>query len=367
MKKGGERLALLRRRLKRRRLEAILISEPGNRRYLSGYSAQDHGIGESSGVLLIPVAGTPLLLTDSRFQLQAEEEARGFEVRLYRRGLIALLADLLPELGIGRLGFESDYFLHASAQRLREVLAKKNIDTVPTTGLVQSMRLCKDEEEIRLIRQSVRVNEQVFQLVYNTIEPGMSEREIALAIELTMHELGAERPAFETIVAFGENAARPHAVPSDRILRPGDLVLIDMGLVLEGYCSDMTRTFVAGRPDHCYLERLRVVRRAQQAGIKAIRAGISCREVDRAARRIMEEAGYGPAFGHGLGHGVGLAVHEGPSLSPRSRKKLRPGMVVTVEPGLYLPGWGGIRLENMVVVREEGAEPLNRDTTGLDL
>jgi Xaa-Pro aminopeptidase len=195
----------------------------------------------------------------------------------------------------------------------------------------------------------------------------MSEREIALAIELTMHELGAEGPSFDTIVAFGTNAAKPHAVPTDRILKTGDVVLVDMGLVLDGYCSDMTRTFVAGKPDTTYLERLRVVRKAQLAGINALRAGVTCKEVDQAARQVIEDAGYGKYFGHALGHGVGLAVHEEPRLSSRSRKKLKSGMIVTVEPGIYLPEWGGIRLENMVVVREDGAEPLNEDITGLDL
>ena len=359
------RLRDLRRRLRRRRLDALLVTDPANRRYLSGYTAPDHGIGESSGVLLIPARSGPLLLTDSRFALQAEEEARGYRVELYRRGLLSLLASLCDRLGIRRLGFEADYFLHSTALRMGERLT--GIDCVPTRGVVEAMRLIKDEQEIELIRRSVRMNEQVFTLVYNTIEPGMSEREIALAIELTMHELGAEKPSFETIVAFGANAARPHAVPTDRVLAAGDLVLIDMGLVLDGYCSDMTRTFVAGRPDGTYLERLRIVRRAQQAGVAAIRAGVTCRQVDRAARAVIEEAGYGKFFGHALGHGVGLAVHEGPGLSSRSRKKLRPGMVVTVEPGIYLPDWGGIRLENMVVVREDGAEPLNTDTTGLDL
>ena len=242
-----------------------------------------------------------------------------------------------------------------------------DVALVPLTDLIERMRLLKTEQEISLLKKSVLLNERVFQLVYNTIEPGMTEIEVALALELTMRELGAEGPSFDTIVAFGTNAAKPHAVPTDRILQSGDLVLIDMGLVLQGYCSDMTRTFIAGKPDKTFLERLRIVRKAQLAGIQAIRAGASCRAVDRAARTIIVNAGYGNFFGHGLGHGVGLAVHEDPSLGPRSRKKLRAGMIVTIEPGIYLPEWGGIRLENMAVVRDHGCEVLNEDTTGLDL
>ncbi len=361
------RLSTLQKRLRRKKYDALLVTEPCNRRYLSGYTAADHGIGETAGVLLIPATGTPYLLIDSRFVLQAEEEAVGFEIVLYPQGLAPLLKKIVSRLGISTLAFESLYMLHATAGRLAKKLDDCGVEFVPTTGLIERMRVIKSEEEITLLKKSVLRNEQVFNLVYNTIEPGMSEREIALALELTMHELGAERPSFETIVAFGENGAKPHAVPGDRILQSGEIILIDMGLVLDGYCSDMTRTVVAGKPERTYLERLRVVRQAQLAGIGAICAGVSCREVDLAARKIIDDAGYGKYFGHALGHGVGLAVHEDPRLSSRSRKKLRSGMVVTVEPGIYIPGWGGIRLENMVVVRKDGAEVLNEDTTGLNL
>jgi len=361
------RISRLQKSLKRKKLDALLVTEPYNRRYLSGYTATDHGIGETAGVLLIPATGMPYLLTDSRFILQAEEEANGFTIELYPKGSAGLLKKLLPKLGVERLAFESHYMLHSTAGKLKKALAGVGVVCIATTELIERMRLIKTEDEIKLLKKSVLRNEQVFSLVYNTIEPGMSEREIALAIELTMHELGAEQPSFETIVAFGTNAAKPHAVPTDRLLQAGDLVLIDMGLVLDGYCSDMTRTFVAGKPNNTYIDRLRVVRRAQLAGTEAVCAGATCREVDRAARRVIEEAGYGDFFGHALGHGVGLAVHEDPRLSSRSRKKLKPGMIVTVEPGIYLPNWGGIRLENMVVVREDGAETLNEDTTGLDL
>ncbi len=361
------RLEALQARIRRRGLDGFLVTQPDNRRYLSGYTACDHGIEETSGVLLIPARGTPLLLTDSRFILQAREEAAGYRVEQYRRGVIPLLEKLLPALSIRTLGFESHYILHATVLRMEKMARRIGCGLVPLSNLVEGMRIIKDREEIGRLRKAVLLNEQVFRLVHSTIEPGMTEREVALAIELTMRELGAERPAFDTIVAFAGNAARPHAVPGERELNTGDLVLIDMGLVLDGYCSDMTRTFIAGRPEKTFTERLRLVRRAQLAATAAIRPGAICRDVDRAARRVIADGGYGDLFGHALGHGVGLAVHEEPRLSPRSRKKLRPGMVVTVEPGIYLPGWGGIRLENMVVVGEEGCELLNRDTTGLDL
>ena len=362
-----DRIGQLQTSLRRLKIDALLVSQPDNRRYLSGYTASDHGIQESSGFLLIPVDGHPYLLTDSRFTLQAEAEAPLYEVRLYPKGLLKLLEKLLPQLGIRSLGFESDYLLHATFLRLQTLAAKRGLTLRPQQGLVEKMRLIKTEAELHLLRASTRLNEQVFQSVYHTIEPGMTEREIALALELTMREMGAEGPSFDTIVAFGTNAARPHAVPTDRELQAGDLVLIDMGLVYKGYCSDMTRTFVAGKPDQTFLDRHRLVRQAMLAGIGAIRAGVTGQAVDRAARQVLIDGGYGEAFGHGLGHGVGLAVHEAPRLSPRSRKQLQAGMVVTVEPGLYLPEWGGIRLENMVVVGEDGCELLNHDTTCLDL
>jgi len=362
-----ERLFRLQAALKRKKMTAFLVTEPGNRRYLSGYSARDHNIQESSGVLLVPAGGTPYLLTDSRFKLQAEEEAAGFVVRLYSRGLMALLQKLLPQLAVRRLAFESHYILDSTAGRLRKTARRLGIEVHPVTDLVERLRIIKSEEEIEALRSSVLLNERVFQQVYADIRPGMTEVEIALAVETTMRRMGAESPSFETIVAFGPNAAKPHAVPTDRALRPGETVLIDMGLVLDGYCSDMTRTFVVGQADQTFVERLRLVRRAQMAGMEAIRDGVTCREVDRAARGIIRDAGYGDFFGHALGHGVGLNVHEGPRLGSASRKKLRSGMVVTVEPGIYIPDWGGIRLENMVVVRDDGCEGLNQDRTFLDL
>ncbi|MBU0485454.1 MAG: Xaa-Pro peptidase family protein [Proteobacteria bacterium] len=364
---GQNPLNLLRAAIKVRKLDAILISQPENRRYLSGYTATDHSIAESSGVLLVSVHDMPLLLTDSRYALQAEAEAFGFEVMLYDRGMLALLKKVLKKRGVCRLGFESHYFLHATALKLARVAEKVGTELVPLTGLVEKFRQGKDVDELEKIRASVRLNEEVFQEVYASLRVGMTERQVALAIETTMRKKGASAPSFETIVAAGPNGALPHAVPSDRPLQTGEPIIIDMGTVLNGYCSDMTRTVVLGEPDLKTRDLIRVVRRAQLAATAKIRAGITGREADRAAREIIKQAGYGKNFGHGLGHGVGLAVHEAPSLSSRNRKKLRAGMVVTIEPGIYLPGWGGIRLENMAVVTTDGCEILNADHTFLDI
>lgn len=361
------RLARIKLALKRKKIDGLLVVQPENRRYLSGYTATDTSINESSGLLIIPVKGAPLLLTDSRYLLQAEQEAAGFDVILCRRSPLASLQEILPAIGMRRLGFESHYFLYSAARSLISMLVGLAIEPVAVSGLIEQQRLIKTEEELVAIRKSVAFNEAVFQEVFPTLRPGQTERQVALKIERLMQDKGAEGPCFATIVAGGPNSALPHAVPSERPLREGEPIIIDMGTRLQGYCSDMTRTIVLGRADKKIVELVRIVRSAQCAAMDHIRAGVTDREADRQARRIIAQHGYAKAFGHGLGHGVGLAVHEAPSLNRRSGKKLKDGMVVTVEPGIYLPGWGGIRLENMVVVRKDGCEVLNTDTTFLDL
>lgn len=353
--------------LKRRGLDAILISQPENRRYLSGFTAVDHSIAETSGLLLIPAGRQPYLLTDSRYHLQAEAEAAGFRVKLYPRGFFALLRKLLVSEKIARLAFESHYTLHSTAQSLEKLAREKRVELVPLVGLVEEMRWCKSPAELEKIERAVRLNEQVFAAIYRQLRAGQTEKEVARRIENAMREHGAEGPSFDPIVAAGPNGALPHAVPTDRVIRAGEPIIIDMGLKLDGYCSDMTRTVVLGTPDERTVAMIRLVRKAQLAGLKALRPGASGQTVDRVARGVIERAGLGENFGHGLGHGVGLNVHEGPALNYRNRKQLRPGMVVTVEPGVYLAGWGGVRLENMAVVEEKGCRVLNNDTTFLDI
>lgn len=352
--------------LRRRGLDALLVTQPENRRYLSGFAAADGSLTESAGALLIPVKGRPALLTDFRYQLQAASEAPDFDVILYRKGVVALLARLLPARSIGRLGFESDALAHATVLKLQKVLGRCGCTLTPLSGLVESERCRKTPGELAKIRRAVQLNEEVFIEVYRRLRPGMTEREAAWLVEQGIRQRGADGPAFETIIASGPNGALPHAVPTDRPMQEGEPVIIDMGLRLNGYCSDMTRTVVLGQPSEFCLELIRLVRKAQLAATSVIRAGVTGRQVDAAARRLIAAAGYGRQFGHGLGHGVGLAVHEAPALNSRNRRKLQSGMVVTVEPGIYLPGWGGIRLENMVVVEESSGLLLNRDCTFLD-
>ncbi|MEJ2056801.1 MAG: Xaa-Pro peptidase family protein [Desulfofustis sp.] len=360
------RIDTLRRRLRRKNIDAMLVSRPENRRYLSGYRAADHGINETSGLLFISARGPARLLTDFRYQLQAESDT-ALEVLLYQRGILTLLDELLSEGSPGRVAFESHYTLHSFSLKLQKMADRKRLDLVPLTDFIEKQRQIKSDAEIELMRRSTALNEAVFQDIHQRLTPEMTEIEVASMIESRMREFGAERPSFDTIVASGENGAQPHATPAGKALGTDTAVTIDMGLILDGYCSDMTRNILIGSPDKAYRKIHRIVRRAQKAGISAARPGALVKDVDRAARSIIDEAGYGKYFGHSLGHGVGLAVHEAPSLSYRSRRKLQSGMIVTIEPGIYIPGLGGVRLENMVVIRDGGCEILNQDTTDLDI
>ena len=360
------RLETLQEKLRRSNLDALLISQPDNRRYLSGYTAADHGIGESSGVLYVPARGGVQLFTDFRFRTQAEQETT-LPVTCYTKGLLPLLDTIISDTSITRLGFESHYTLHSFSVKLAEIAARNNCEIIPAHTFVERMRLIKSAEEIERIRQSVILNETVFRQVHQDLTAEMSEIDVALALETAMRRGGEEKPSFPSIVAAGINSALPHAVPTEQPIGKNQPVTIDMGLILSGYCSDMTRSFVLGKADQHYTKIHRLVRVAQKAGIAAVRQGVSMKEVDHCARQVIAGGGYAKQFGHSLGHGVGLAVHEGPRVSSRSRQKLKEGMVITIEPGIYIPGWGGVRLENMVVVTPDGCEVLNHDTTWLDI
>lgn len=363
----ARRIQKLQKILRRKKLDAILVTQPENRRYLCGYTSRDHSISESSGSLLVCAGGPHYLLTDFRYELQAKEEVEQAQVLIYSKGLHRLLKEIASQHNLKRIGFESHYMLHASAAKLTNSLAKSATTLLSTTDIIEKTRLVKEESEIALIRKSVRLNERIFQEILPTISPGDSELDIAIQIENSMRTHGAEAPSFDTIVASAANCALPHAVPGNKPIEKNKPLMIDMGLILNGYCSDMTRTIVIGEVDDHYRSIHQLVRRAQLSAINLIRPGATMRDIDRAARSVITNGGYGKNFGHALGHGVGLAVHEKPRLSSHSRMKFKAGMVVTVEPGIYIPNWGGVRLENMVVVTDDGCEILNRDTTGLDI
>ncbi|MCB2188542.1 MAG: aminopeptidase P family protein [Deltaproteobacteria bacterium] len=355
-----KRLARFRREIKEKKLDGFLVSLAANRRYLSGFSPDDGQFGESSGSLLITQAAA-VILTDFRYQLSARDQAPFFETVIYPHGLALELARLAPILGLKRLGFESEALLVLAHQRLAQELP--GVELVPTEKLVVALRVEKDTSEVRDLMRALAAMETALEQILDEDLVGRTERELALAVTRLSEDAGADGPAFQPIVASGPNGAEAHAEPGSRVIQAGDPVIFDVGAKLDGYCSDISRTVVAGgreQADARFREVYRIVRQAQVAALEGIRPGMTGAQADAIARRIIEDAGYGPQFGHSLGHGVGLATHESPSVGPRSRDVLEPGMIFTVEPGIYLPGWGGVRLEQMVLLDHDGCHLLNQ-------
>ncbi|MBL0716594.1 MAG: aminopeptidase P family protein, partial [Desulfosarcina sp.] len=330
------------------------------RRYLSGYTGEDGQFDESAGALLITEKDL-ILATDSRFEIQAKEEAPLFEIVCYKKGLEKELPSLLRRLGFRPPGFESIRMSYMQHTLILDALKKDNlnIDLVAVHNIVENLRLIKDEDEIIGMKKALSISEAAFQKISSIIKPGMTEHEIAWLMEKELREHGADALAFPVICASGPNSAMPHAIPGGKKFIKGEPILFDWGAKLNGYCSDISRTILIGEPDQTYIKVYNTVLNAQQKAISAIKPGMNAKDVDAVARAHIKNAGFGDRFGHGLGHGVGLAVHEPPKISPLGNSILEPNMVFTVEPGVYIPGWGGGRIENMVVVREDGVEVLN--------
>ncbi|MGW8186911.1 MAG: M24 family metallopeptidase, partial [Desulfobacterales bacterium] len=314
-----------------------------------------------AGALLI-TENDLMLATDTRYELQARSEARLYEIVCYKKGLAEELPGLLSTLGTKNLGFESVRLSFHQYRKISDAIAKDGLEVVlkPVEDLVEQLRITKAETEIATLRNALSLAETAFSQCVEKIKPGMMEKQLAWIMEKAMRETGAEGLSFPTIVASGPNSALPHAIPGDRRIKTGEPILFDWGARLDGYCSDISRTVVIGQPDETFKKVFRTVLDAQRLAIDAIKSGVSSRTVDRIARDYIAKKGFGGNFGHGLGHGTGLAIHEAPRLSPLKDTVLESGMVTTVEPGIYLGDWGGVRLENMVVVRPDGAEVLNR-------
>ena len=352
------RLAALREVLTRREVDGFLVHGPDNRRYLSGFSADDPNWG---ALLITPAAA--VLLTDFRYQLWAQQEAPAYQIVVYQVNLGEALAGLLQELRVHRLGFEASHLTCQGYQRLTETVAAKGlqVEWLPLEGVVEDLREAKSSEELEAIRQALALSESVLRQTFRELTPGKTERQVAWEIEKGLREGGAESLAFPPIVAAGENSARPHHQPGDRVIQAGEPIIIDMGARLHGYCGDLTRTYILGPPDEQFRKIYRLVRRAQVKAEMELKAEMDSLDADALGRQVIVAGGYGEAFGHSLGHGVGLSVHENPCLSPNPERRsvLKAGSVVTVEPGIYLAGWGGVRLEDMVLLKPEGAEVLN--------
>ena len=301
-----------------------------------------------------------MLATDFRYYEQVERQAPDFQLVKLAGQLVAVLPDVVTDLGIHRLGFESDNVTVALYNDLLTALPD-NVELVTTSNVVEALRASKDENELPSLQQAIDITDAAYAHITEFIQPGMTERQVAWEIERLMRSAGAENTSFAVIVAAGPNGAMPHARPSDRPIETSDPVVIDMGALVDGYHADLTRTFVLGTPRDRYLQVYEIVRQAQEASLQGIHAGMTGREADAIARTIIKDAGYGEQFGHGLGHGVGLVIHEKPWLSHKDRGEnlLRPGMVFSIEPGIYLPGEFGVRIEDLALLREDGLQALS--------
>lgn len=358
---GVNRLQKLRPLIIQQNLDALLVSKIENYRYLSGFSG-------SSGWLLIS-DNQAILATDFRYTEQAKKEASQFDVIQIKGDLNDWLPRLASEFGWRKLGFEANFVPFAVYQHVSKAIKtrKFKLELIPTTDLVENLRSIKGKAELGLITKAVELTDTVFAQIKSSIKPGVTEKEAAWEIEKRLRETGSDEIAFDIIVASGPNSALPHAKPTDKVICVNEPVLIDMGAKLNGYCSDFSRTLCFGKADKMLTEVYNIVLRSQLTAIEGIKTGMTANKVDKLARDVITQTGYGDAFGHGLGHGIGLEVHECPALGPSSHDLLTDGMVFTVEPGIYIPGWGGVRIEDVVSLQGGKARVLTRSEKTIEV
>lgn len=347
----ADRVQALQARIRKHRGDAMLVTNPRDIRYLTGF------VGDDSWALVPARGGKIVVLSDFRFEEQVAREAPHVSLRLRKTGLADELAELRKTLELRRILVQPDYVTLAQSDLLAEKVGERRLRAKPD-GLIQQ-RAVKDATEVAAIRKSLKIQQEAYRRIIHRLQPGPTESAVAAELEMEMRMLGAEGTSFPSIVAFGSNASLPHAIPGSRRAKAGDVLLFDWGARTGGYCSDLTRVVAIGRMSPRMREVYKVVLDAQLAAIAAIAPGKSLKEVDGVARGVIEKAGYGERFGHSLGHGIGLDIHEQPVLSPRAKGELEPGQIVTVEPGIYLPGEGGVRIEDDVLVTAKGHEVLS--------
>jgi len=336
-------------------LDAFLVTNQENRTYLSGFTG-------SSGWLLVTEKNANLI-TDFRYYEQAVLQAPEFQLIRQVESLSQTLQNQLTELSVHRIGFEQDHMSYAQATALMK--ANPEVEFVPISSLIEGQRMVKTNEEIAKMQKATDISEHTFLHILGFMQAGMTELEVSLEMERYMRKQGADGLAFESIVASGPRSSLPHGRPTERGLAEGDFVTLDFGAKYQGYCSDMTRTMIVGKPSAEQLKIYNIVFEAHMAALNAVRPGITGKELDMVARTVITEAGYGEYFGHGLGHGVGRNVHEGPSCGKSGLIALAAGHVVTIEPGIYIPNWGGVRIEDMVLVTDEGYKNFNHTSKAL--
>ena len=349
------RLDSIRAQFEQAGVDALIVSSDENRRYLSGFT------GTAGSLIITPKEA--VLATDFRYVEQAGQQASDFRV-LRTVAATDWLTDLLKELGVHSLGIESQHMTVAAHEKLRESLEEGNGDSaislVATSELVENLRSVKDASEMAMLTRAIEISDQAFEEIAKTIRDGQTEKEIAWKLEKAMRELGADSISFDTIVAAGPNAALPHHRPDDSVIREGQPLIIDMGARYQGYCSDLSRSLCLGQPDDTFRKVYDTVLGAQLTAIATVERGMTGADADGLARVVIEEAGYGENFGHSLGHGVGLEVHEQPGVGPNSKGVLENGMPFTIEPGIYISGWGGVRIEDVVVLENGRARVISK-------
>ena len=353
--KAQTRINALRERLSAESIDAVALTDISNVGYLTGFDGVFDS--EPAHVALVS-AERAILLTDSRYAVALTEAAEGseWEVRLTSKGLVDALGEHLEAANVHTLAIETSL----PYRRFRAFEKRIDGEVREADGWVEALRATKDSQELERIDAAQQLTDLAFDHVLSALRVGATERDIALELEFFMRKQGSDGVAFAPMVASGPNAALPHAVPGARAFEAGDFVILDFGARVDGYCADMTRTVVIGPASDLHREVYETVLAANVAGAAAVRAGVPGRDVDAAARAVIVEAGYGDRFGHGLGHGVGREVHEKPSVGPRSEELLAVGNVITIEPGVYIPGFGGVRIEDLAVVEESGARVLTR-------
>jgi Xaa-Pro aminopeptidase len=337
--------------LKRRKLDCLLVTHPGNWFYLTGFTGD-------SGILIVTTEGT-VLITDGRFAAQAKEESPGIRVELQKGALYCSAGEWLKKRGIHRAGFDPDQWTITQQKALRKASGAK-CKGIEVVGAVEGLRMKKDAQELLVMRRAAILAGEVLEGILKRLRPGVQENDIAAEIEYQMKKRGASGVSFETIVASGTRTALPHARPTSKRLRKNELVVLDLGAILGHYCSDITRTVYLGRASRRIRGWYKAVQDANQAAVAAVKPGVTCGDVDAAARNILKKNGLDKYFVHSTGHGLGLEVHEAPRVARGQSIRLEAGNVITIEPGVYVEGVGGIRIEDDVAVRFSGSEILTR-------
>jgi len=346
-----DRLERLRKQIRQKGWDAVWVTKAANRQYLSGFTG-------SAGWVMVPAKGKPVLVTDGRYTEQAQLETQNFKITISAKDPLLVVADWLNNQKVKKLAFEDDEVSVAAWKKVRSLT--RSLQGIGLQNLIEQIRVIKDPEEVKKIQKAIKISEKAFEEVVKKIRPGLTERAIAFEMEKCLFKGGSEGLAFPTIAASGPRSSLPHGQPTDRRLRSGDLLILDFGGTVQGYHSDLTRTVGIGKISQKQKELYKIVKNAQKQSQKLIFSGQKCADSDKKARKIFKDANLDTYFVHSLGHGLGQDVHELPRLSSASKDEFKTNMVVTCEPGVYLPGWGGVRIEDDLLVQPEASQWLSQ-------